>query len=124
MNQSREAIEAANQAAFEVDDKYAALPSPQVEFPPLIPREIPYGIQVPEGAFTFQELIGQTSPDALPYGDQLNFGSADGQQYVLTIGNIPGYDPVNLDQGAKGQYLELQPRDTGGFDIILTSPPN
>jgi hypothetical protein len=124
VNQSRETIDAANLAAFEVDDKFATLPSPQVEFPPLIPREMPFGIQVPEGAFTFQDLIGQTGSGALPYGDQLNFGSADGQQFVLTIGNIPGYDPVNLDQSYKGQFLELQPRDTGGFDIILTRPPN
>ena len=124
LNQSRDAIDAANQAAFEVDDKFASLPTPQVEFPALIPREIPYGIQIPEGAFTFQDILGQSGSSSLPYGDQLNFGSADGQQFVLTIGNIPGYEPVNLDQSYKGQFLELQPRDTGGFDIILTRPPN
>ncbi len=124
LNQSRDAIDAANQAAFEVDDKFASTPAPQVEFPPLIPRDIPFGIEIPEGPFTFQDILGQTGTSSLPYGDQLNFGSADGQQFVLTIGNIPGYDPVNLDQSYKGQFLELQPRDTGGFDIILTRPPN
>lgn len=123
VRQDKEAIDAANQNAREVEEKYAGLATPQVEFPPLIPREIPYGIEIPDGAFTLQNLLGQNNPNALPYGDQLNFGTTDGERFVLTIGNIPGYDPVNLDQSYKGQFLELQPRDTGGFDIILTRPP-
>lgn len=123
VRQDKEAIDSANQAAREVEEKYAGLATPQVEFPPLIPREIPYGIEVPDGAFTLQDLLGQNTPNALPYGDQLNFGTTDGERFVLTIGNIPGYEPVNLDQSYQGQFLELQPRDTGGFDIILTRPP-
>ncbi len=117
------AVEEANRAAFEVDDKFAQIPAPQVEFPDLVPREIPYGIQIPEGPYTAADLIGQTNGlESLPFGPELNT-SFDGQQYTITIGNIPGYDPVNLPQSYQGQMLELQPRDSGGFDIILTPPP-
>lgn len=119
LEEARNAADAATAAAFEVDDKFALNPVPTVQFPELIPREPPpFGIQVPEGPYQLQDLIGVSTPDAMPYGDQLN-SSFDGQQYILTIGNIPGYNPVNLDQSYQGQYLELRPLDTGGFQIVI-----
>ncbi len=100
----------------------AAVPS--LELAPLNPRVLPHpNLTIPEGAFTFEQLLGQTQtqPVTLPYGQELGFTS-DGQELTITIGNLPGVDPYLLQQRIQGGLVDLRPRDEGGFDLTLTIP--
>ncbi|OZG73486.1 hypothetical protein BTA51_10745 [Hahella sp. CCB-MM4] len=90
---------------------------------PLTERTLPYNMTLPEGAFTFEQVLGQTDtqPITLPYGDELNIQS-NGQELTISVGNLPGVDPILLQQSLQGGLVNLKPRDNGGFDLTLTIP--
>ncbi len=124
-NEWEEFIQATEFAQQHSRDHELALAS--VGTPDLIPlteRTLPYpNLTIPDGAFTFEQILGQTQdqPVFLPFGDELNLQS-DGQQLTISVGNLPGVDPILLQQRLQGGLVDLKPRDAGGFDLILTIP--
>ncbi|WP_369602300.1 hypothetical protein AAIA72_04870 [Hahella sp. SMD15-11] len=78
------------------------------------------GLTVPEGPFTLDQILN-TQPNQLPYGNELNI-SGDTQQVRITIGNLPGVDPIQFQKGFEGSNIQLEPRAAGGFDLILNVP--
>ncbi|WP_020408788.1 hypothetical protein [Hahella ganghwensis] len=116
-----DAAEFAKQRTREQELVLANIGTP--ELIPLTERNLPYNITLPEGAFTFEQVLGQTDtqPVTLPYGDELNLHS-NGQELTISVGNLPGVDPITLQQSLQGGLVNLQPRDNGGFDLILTIP--
>ncbi len=123
-NEWQEYVDAAEFAKQRTREQELALAN--IGTPDLIPlteRTLPYNLTLPEGAFTFEQVLGQTDtqPITLPYGDELNIQS-DGQELTISVGNLPGVDPILLQQSLQGGLVNLKPRDNGGFDLTLTIP--
>lgn len=95
-------------------EEFATLERHQVAIAPLTERQINVpdlpGFRLPEGPFN-EQMIGQK---------ELGLAS-DGQRLTFSIGNIPGVNPIYVDQ-IRSDLVNLTPRADGGFDLSIQIP--
>ena len=107
------AEEQARDATFALLEQNAILPPPEVSGI-TAPRPMPNipGFAVPEGDFNYQF-----------YGNQLGLGKVN-DQLVMSFGNLPGIEDVNLPRAINEGPIQMTPRPGGGFDLIIDIPQN
>ncbi|WP_416398199.1 hypothetical protein [Allohahella sp. A8] len=115
--EQRQQLERAIDAARQANLESPFVPPQEVAVAPLRePIPIPFGVEIPEGPFDLNTLLGQQGIEQLPYGDQLNLVN-NGEQLIMTIGNIPGYAPLQVDEAIRGRFMEVIPLPQGGAEI-------